>query len=87
MDEKQFLETSEIHNRISLYLLDAVEPASLVSLSLWHLGVGREVKTAGSAYSFKNHKASETNRQNKNPDEDIPGSKLRSTRSAAGSGP
>ena len=33
MDEKQFLETWEIHNRISLYLLDAVEPAALVSLS------------------------------------------------------
>ena len=33
MDEKQFLETWEIHNRINLYLLDAVEPASLVSVS------------------------------------------------------
>ena len=33
MDEKQLLETWEIHNRISLYLLDAVEPAALVSLS------------------------------------------------------
>jgi uncharacterized damage-inducible protein DinB len=33
MDEKQFLETWEIHNRINLYLLDAVEPPSLVSLS------------------------------------------------------
>ncbi|HEV7684912.1 MAG TPA: DinB family protein [Pyrinomonadaceae bacterium] len=33
MDEKQFLETWEIHNRINLYLLDAVEPASLSSLS------------------------------------------------------
>lgn len=33
MDEKQFLETWEIHNRINLYLLDAVEPASLTSLS------------------------------------------------------
>ena len=33
MDEKQFLETWEIHNRINLYLLDAVEPAALVSLS------------------------------------------------------
>ena len=33
MDEKQFLETWEIHNRINLYLLDAVEPATLVSLS------------------------------------------------------
>jgi len=33
MDEKQLLETWEIHNRINLYLLDAVEPAALVSLS------------------------------------------------------
>jgi uncharacterized damage-inducible protein DinB len=33
MDEKQFLETWEIHNRINLYILDAVEPASLASLS------------------------------------------------------
>jgi uncharacterized damage-inducible protein DinB len=33
MDEKQFLETWEIHNRINLYRLDAVEPAALVSLS------------------------------------------------------
>ena len=33
MDHQQFLETWEIHNRINLYLLDAVEPASLVSLS------------------------------------------------------
>ena len=33
MDEKQFLETWEIHNRINLYLLDAVEPAALGSLS------------------------------------------------------
>jgi uncharacterized damage-inducible protein DinB len=33
MDEKQLLETWEIHNRINLYLLDAVEPAVLVSLS------------------------------------------------------
>lgn len=33
MDEKQFLETWEIHNRINLYLLDAVAPAALVSLS------------------------------------------------------
>ncbi|HEV7747465.1 MAG TPA: DinB family protein [Pyrinomonadaceae bacterium] len=33
MDEKQFLETWQIHNRINLYLLDAVEPASLTSLS------------------------------------------------------
>jgi len=33
MDEKQFLETWEIHNRINLYLLNAVEPSALVSLS------------------------------------------------------
>ena len=33
MDEKQFLETWEIHNRINLYLLDAIEPAALISLS------------------------------------------------------
>lgn len=33
MDDKQFLETWEIHNRINLYLLDAVEPARLASLS------------------------------------------------------
>ncbi|MEP6569444.1 MAG: DinB family protein [Acidobacteriota bacterium] len=33
MDEKRFLETWEIHNRINLYLLDAVEPAALVGLS------------------------------------------------------
>jgi uncharacterized damage-inducible protein DinB len=33
MDEKQFLETWDIHNRINLYLLDAVEPAALASLS------------------------------------------------------
>ena len=33
MDEKQFLETWEIHNRINLYLLDATEPAALGSLS------------------------------------------------------
>ena len=33
MDEKQFLETWEIHNRINLYLLDAVDPAALSSLS------------------------------------------------------
>src|SRR4029450_1231932 len=33
MDEKQLLETWEIHNRVNLYLLDAVEPAALVSLS------------------------------------------------------
>ena len=33
MDDKQFLETWEIHNRINLYVLDAVETASLRSLS------------------------------------------------------
>ena len=33
MDNQQFLETWEIHNRINLYLLDAVEPAALQSLS------------------------------------------------------
>jgi uncharacterized damage-inducible protein DinB len=33
MDDKQFLETWDIHDRINLYLLDAVEPASLRSLS------------------------------------------------------
>jgi uncharacterized damage-inducible protein DinB len=33
MDDKAFLETWDIHNRINLYLLDAVEPASLHSLS------------------------------------------------------
>ena len=33
MDQTQFLETWEIHNRINLYLLEAVEPAALVSLS------------------------------------------------------
>ena len=33
MDDKSFLETWEIHNRINLYLLDAVAPASLPSLS------------------------------------------------------
>ena len=33
MDEKQFLETWDIHNRINLYLLDAVAPASLSNLS------------------------------------------------------
>jgi uncharacterized damage-inducible protein DinB len=33
MDEKQFLETWEIHNRINLYLLDAVVPTALGSLS------------------------------------------------------
>ena len=33
MDEKQFIETWDIHNRINLYLLDATEPAALGSLS------------------------------------------------------
>ena len=33
MDEKQFLETWDIHNRINLYLLDAVESAALASYS------------------------------------------------------
>lgn len=33
MDEKQFLETWEIHDRINLYLLDATESAALGSLS------------------------------------------------------
>lgn len=33
MDEKQLLETWEIHNRINLYLLDATELAALNSLS------------------------------------------------------
>jgi len=33
MDEKQFLETWEIHNRINLYLLDAIDPVALGSLS------------------------------------------------------
>jgi uncharacterized damage-inducible protein DinB len=33
MDEKQFLETWEIHNRINLYLLDATELTALSSLS------------------------------------------------------
>ncbi len=33
MDEKQFLETWEIHNRINLYLLASVEPGALDSLS------------------------------------------------------
>jgi len=33
MDERQFLETWEIHNRINLYLLDAIEAAALGSLS------------------------------------------------------
>lgn len=29
MDQKQFVETWQIHNRINLYLLDGVEPAAL----------------------------------------------------------
>ena len=33
MDHQQFLETWEIHNRINLYLLEAIEPPALVSLS------------------------------------------------------
>jgi uncharacterized damage-inducible protein DinB len=33
MDETQFLETWEIHSRINLYLLDAVEAAVLASIS------------------------------------------------------
>ena len=33
MDEKHFLETWEIHDRINLYLLDSVEPAELSNLS------------------------------------------------------
>lgn len=33
MDEKQFLETWEIHNRINLYLLDATDPTALTSVS------------------------------------------------------
>ena len=33
MEEKQFLETWEIHNRINLYLVDAIEPTALSSLS------------------------------------------------------
>ena len=33
MDEKSLLETWDIHNRINLYLLDAIEPAALVSVS------------------------------------------------------
>ena len=33
MDEKQFLETWEIHNRINLYLLNAIEPSTLSSVS------------------------------------------------------
>jgi uncharacterized damage-inducible protein DinB len=33
MDEKQFLETWKIHNRINLYLLDAIDLTALGSLS------------------------------------------------------
>jgi uncharacterized damage-inducible protein DinB len=33
MDEKHLLETWDIHNRINLYLLDAMEPAALAGLS------------------------------------------------------
>jgi len=33
VDEKQFLETWDIHNRINLYLLDAIEPGALGSYS------------------------------------------------------
>lgn len=33
MDDQAILETWEVHNRINLYLLDAVEPRSLASLS------------------------------------------------------
>jgi uncharacterized damage-inducible protein DinB len=33
LDDNQFLETWQIHNRINLYLLDAIEPAALSSLS------------------------------------------------------
>ncbi|HEX9628859.1 MAG TPA: DinB family protein [Pyrinomonadaceae bacterium] len=33
MNDKQFLETWDIHNRINLYLLDAIEPASFRNLS------------------------------------------------------
>jgi uncharacterized damage-inducible protein DinB len=33
MNEKQFLETWDIHNRINLYLLDSLEPAALASVS------------------------------------------------------
>jgi len=32
MDDKQFLESWDIHNRINLYVLDAVEPTSLRGL-------------------------------------------------------
>jgi uncharacterized damage-inducible protein DinB len=33
MDEKQFVETWDIHNRINLYLLDAVEQPALKALA------------------------------------------------------
>ena len=33
MDEKQLLETWEIHNRINLYLLDATDPVALAGVS------------------------------------------------------
>jgi uncharacterized damage-inducible protein DinB len=33
MDDKQCLETWDIHNRINLYLLEAIEPANLGSVS------------------------------------------------------
>ena len=33
MDDKSFLETWDIHNRINLYLLDAIAPAALSGLS------------------------------------------------------
>lgn len=33
MDDKQFLETWDIHNRINLYLLDAIEPPALKGFS------------------------------------------------------
>jgi uncharacterized damage-inducible protein DinB len=33
MDDKQFVEAWEIHDRINLYLLDAVEPQALLSFS------------------------------------------------------
>ena len=53
MDDKQFLETWDIHNRINLYLLDAIEPASLRDSgqedSVRNLGMGCQVKHALSA--------------------------------------
>src|SRR6266480_8036026 len=33
MDENQFLETWDIHNRINLFLLEAIEPSALGSYS------------------------------------------------------